>query len=122
MIDHLVLTVRDVDSSCEFYSQVLGMDIVFFGEGRKALAFGDQKINLHELGKEFEPKARKPTPGAADLCFITEVPLGDVIKKLTRRGLAIAAGPVKRAGACGNILSVYLYDPDGNLIELVNYL
>ena len=121
-IDHLVLTVEDIESACEFYSKVLGMEIVTFGEGRRALVFGDQKINLHESGKEFEPKALKPTPGSTDLCFITNVSLEYVKKHLESMGVNVIEGPVKRTGACGVINSVYIKDPDGNLIELSNEL
>ncbi|MBP1759142.1 MAG: lactoylglutathione lyase-like lyase [Firmicutes bacterium] len=120
-IDHLVLTVKDTESTCEFYSKVFGMDIITFGEGRKALAFGDQKINLHELGREFEPKALKPTPGSIDLCLITDVPIEDVIQHFACVGVKVIEGPVKRTGACGTINSVYINDPDGNLIEIANY-
>jgi catechol 2,3-dioxygenase-like lactoylglutathione lyase family enzyme len=121
-LDHLVLTVKSIERTCEFYSNVLGMDVVTFGEGRKALAFGTQKINLHESGKEFEPKAQHPTPGSADLCFITGTPLRDVIEHLHYYSVEIIEGPVKKTGAVGQILSVYFRDPDMNLIEVSNYL
>jgi len=120
-LDHLVLTVRDVDATCSFYVRVLGMQIVTFGEARKALAFGRQKINLHQAGREFEPKAALPTPGSADLCLITDVPLDEVIAHLTACGVAVVEGPVMRTGATGPIRSVYFRDPDGNLIEVSNY-
>lgn len=120
-IDHLVLTVKDIGLTAKFYSEVLGMEIVSFGEGRKALTFGDQKINLHEIGKEFEPKALKPTPGSIDLCFITNVPLEMVLKQFENQGIIVIEGPVKRTGASGAINSVYINDPDGNLIEISNY-
>jgi catechol 2,3-dioxygenase-like lactoylglutathione lyase family enzyme len=120
-IDHLVLTVANIDATCDFYTRVLGMQAVTFGEGRRALAFGTQKINLHEHGKEFEPKAQTPTPGSADLCFITSVPLAEVIVHLQRCGVAIVAGPVPRTGARGPMTSVYFRDPDLNLIEVSNY-
>jgi catechol 2,3-dioxygenase-like lactoylglutathione lyase family enzyme len=119
-LDHLVLTVADVDKSCAFYSRVLGMNAVVFGGWRKALAFGRQKINLHAHGREFEPKAERPTPGSADLCFITDVPLPEVIAHLSVEGVAIIEGPVERTGATGPILSIYFRDPDGNLIEVSN--
>lgn len=93
-LDHLVLTVKNIDRTCAFYSQVLGMEVITFGEGRKALRFGEQKINLHEAGKEFEPKAKTPMPGTADLCFITEVPIVEVIKHLQRCGVSVEEGPV----------------------------
>lgn len=119
-IDHLVLTVKDMETSCDFYSRVLGMAVVTFGQGRKALKFGSQKINLHEQGREFEPKASSPLPGSADLCFVTSVLLDDVMKHLAACDVAIMAGPVERTGAVGPILSVYFRDPDGNLIEVSN--
>jgi catechol 2,3-dioxygenase-like lactoylglutathione lyase family enzyme len=121
-IDHIVLTVRDIDAACEFYSRVLGMQVNVFGEGRKALSFGNQKINLHEAGREFEPKAEKPTPGSADLCFITDTPLEQVAVHIRACGVDIIEGPVRRTGAVGRIESVYLRDPDRNLIEVSNYL
>ncbi|HJW50453.1 MAG TPA: VOC family protein [Burkholderiaceae bacterium] len=120
-LDHLVLTVRDVDATCSFYVRVLGMQVVTFGEARKALAFGRQKINLHQAGREFEPKAALPTPGSADLCLITDVPLDEAIAHLTTCGVAVVEGPVMRTGATGPIRSVYFRDPDGNLIEVSNY-
>jgi catechol 2,3-dioxygenase-like lactoylglutathione lyase family enzyme len=121
-IDHIVLTVRDIDAACEFYSRVLGMQVIVFGEGRKALSFGKQKINLHEAGKEFEPKADKPTPGSADICFITETPLEQVIAHIRSCEVDIIEGPVRRTGAAGPIESLYLRDPDRNLVEVSNYL
>jgi catechol 2,3-dioxygenase-like lactoylglutathione lyase family enzyme len=121
-LDHLVLTVKDVDASCRFYEKVLGMKVVTFGAGRKALSFGHQKINLHASGKEFEPKAAHPTPGSADLCFITRQPLDVVMQHLAAAGVALLEGPVQRTGATGPIVSVYLRDPDQNLIEISNYV
>jgi catechol 2,3-dioxygenase-like lactoylglutathione lyase family enzyme len=120
-LDHLVLTVRNLEATCAFYASVLGMEVVTFGPGRKALAFGSQKINLHERGKEFEPKAGQPMPGSADLCFIPDAPLFDVIKHLNFLGVPILEGPVARTGAVGPIKSVYFRDPDANLIELSVY-
>lgn len=120
-LDHLVLTVRDIDATCEFYARVMGMEAVSFGAGRRALAFGSQKINLHQQGKEFEPKAERPTPGSADLCFITSVPLADVIAHLQACKVQVLEGPVPRTGARGPITSVYFRDPDLNLIEVSNY-
>ena len=120
-LDHLVLTVKDIDATCAFYTTALGMQVVTFGEGRKALAFGSQKINLHQEGKEFEPKAERPTPGSADLCFITSVPLPEVMAHLRSLGIQVIEGPVKRTGAVGPIISLYIRDPDGNLIEVSNY-
>ncbi|HZR41296.1 MAG TPA: VOC family protein [Ktedonobacteraceae bacterium] len=120
-LDHLVLTVRNIEQTCEFYTRVLGIQVVTFGEKRKALQFGQQKINLHESGKEFEPKALKPTPGSGDLCLITQIPLEQVIAHLRACNVPIIEGPVSKIGATGSILSVYLRDPDGNLIEVSNY-
>jgi len=121
-IDHLVLTVKDIDATVTFYSQVLGMDKVTFGEGRTALAFGNQKLNLHQKGKEFEPKAANPTPGAIDICFITEKPIiQSVVKNLESLDITVEEGPVKRTGANGPITSVYFRDPDKNLIEVSKY-
>lgn len=120
-LDHLVLTVRDIDATCKFYARVMGMEAVTFGAGRRALAFGSQKINLHQQGKEFEPKAERPTPGSADLCFITSVPLAEVIAHLQACKVQVLEGPVPRTGARGPITSVYFRDPDLNLIEVSNY-
>ncbi|MEF3074467.1 VOC family protein [Methylobacter sp. Wu1] len=119
-LDHLVLTVKNIETTCAFYWKALGMEIINFGEGRKALSFGSQKINLHEHGSEFEPKAQLPAPGSADLCFITSVPLPDVINHLDACAVRIIEGPVQRTGATGPILSVYFRDPDMNLIEVSN--
>ncbi len=121
-IDHIVLTVYDVEKTCEFYAQILGMQVITFGAGRKALAFGEQKINLHQVGKEFEPKARNPTSGAADLCFVTQSMLESVVKHLRLHNVEIECGPVQRTGALGAIESVYVRDPDGNLIEISHYI
>jgi len=120
-LDHLVLTVRDIAATCDFYSTVLGMEIVTFGAGRKALAFGQQKFNLHEAGREFEPKADRPTPGSADLCLIADGSLNEVIDHLRACGVPILEGPVQRTGALGPIASVYFRDPDQNLIEVSTY-
>ncbi|HAG51549.1 MAG TPA: VOC family virulence protein [Deltaproteobacteria bacterium] len=121
-LDHLVLTVSDINKTCKFYSDILGMDVVTFGEGRKALRFGNQKINLHEAGKEFEPKADRPTLGSADLCFIASTPVEKVKQELMDKGVKIIEGIVERTGASGKIKSVYFRDPDNNLIEVSNYL
>jgi catechol 2,3-dioxygenase-like lactoylglutathione lyase family enzyme len=121
-LDHLVLTVQSIAITCDFYSRVLGMMVVTFGNDRKALQFGRQKINLHERGKEFDPKAANPTPGSGDLCFITETPLSQVMGHIRSCGVEIIEGPVRRTGAVGPIESIYLRDPDGNLIEVSNYL
>lgn len=120
-LDHLVLTVADVEATVDFYRRVLGMTPVTFGAGRRALAFGTSKINLHQAGREFEPKAARPVPGSADLCLISADPLETVIAELTRHGVPIEEGPVRRTGALGPIDSVYLRDPDGNLIEISVY-
>jgi catechol 2,3-dioxygenase-like lactoylglutathione lyase family enzyme len=119
-LDHLVLTVADVDATVAFYTRVLGMEAVEFGGGRRALAFGPSKINLHEAGREIEPKAERPTPGSADLCLITLDPIEQVRRELAEAGVAVEQGPVERTGARGPLLSVYLRDPDGNLVEISN--
>jgi catechol 2,3-dioxygenase-like lactoylglutathione lyase family enzyme len=120
-IDHFVLTVRDVEATCDFYSRVLGMEVEVFKGGRRALKFGRQKINLHQSGKEFEPKADKPTPGSSDFCLITDVSLGRVVDHVRSWGVEILEGPVARTGAMGRIESVYFRDPDSNLVEVSNY-
>ena len=121
-LDHVVLTVKDIDATCTFYVKVLGMEIVTFGENRKALSFGSQKINLQQLGRESTLKADKPTPGSADVCFITSVSLSEVIAQLNFCGVDLLAGPVERNGARGPMMSVYFRDPDMNLIEVSNYV
>jgi catechol 2,3-dioxygenase-like lactoylglutathione lyase family enzyme len=117
-LDHLVLTTTDERACVGFYVDGLGMTLENFGDGRKAFRFGNQKINLHVKGREFEPKAHTPVPGALDLCFIAGIPLDDVIAGLRSKGLAILEGPVMRTGAVSRIRSVYLRDPDLNLIEI----
>lgn len=119
-LDHLVLTVRDIEVTSRFYETVLGMEVATFGAGRKALRFGTQKINLHQVGKEFEPKALHPIPGSEDFCFLTPTPLEDVIAHLRSAGVTITEGPVERTGTRSKLLSVYLRDPDGNLVEISN--
>jgi len=121
-LDHLVLTVASLERTQDFYVRVLGMSVETFGEGRTALKFGSQKINLHQAGREFEPKAKAPTPGSADLCFIAATPLAAVVEHLKAQGALIEEGPIQRTGATGPILSVYVRDPDGNLIEISNPL
>ena len=121
-LDHLVLTVASIEATVTFYTRVLGMDVVAFGAGRTALAFGTSKINLHEAGHEFEPKALRPTPGSADICLIVDDGIADVMAQLATAGVPVEAGPVERTGATGPIVSCYLRDPDHNLIELSNYL
>ncbi|PYI50521.1 VOC family protein [Paenibacillus flagellatus] len=119
-LDHLVLTVRDVSAACGFYERVLGMEVVTFGDNRKALRFGEQKINLHEAGREIEPKAASPVPGSADLCFLTDTPIADVVAHLRACGVEPELGPVPRTGATGPIVSVYIRDLDRNLLEISN--
>ncbi|WP_308004667.1 VOC family protein [uncultured Chryseobacterium sp.] len=120
-IDHLVLTVADIEKTVDFYTSILGFEVVTFGENRKALTFGNQKINLHQKGKEFEPKAEHPTCGSADLCFISETDIHEVLKELKEKNIEIIEGIVERTGALGKIQSVYFRDPDLNLIEISNY-
>nr|HET7858449.1 VOC family protein [Caldimonas sp.] len=117
-LDHLVLTTADEDACVRFYVGVLGMTLETFGEGRKAFRFGAQKINLHVQGREFEPKAHAPLPGSLDVCFIAAVPLADVTARLERHGVPVIEGPVLRTGATGRIRSVYVRDPDRNLVEI----
>ena len=119
-IDHVVLTVRDIERTLSFYEKALGMEPVSFGDGRRALAFGEQKLNLHQAGREFEPKATMPTPGSVDLCLLTDDPVDDVIEHLRRSGVAIELGPVAKTGALRPLRSIYVRDPDGNLIEIAN--
>jgi catechol 2,3-dioxygenase-like lactoylglutathione lyase family enzyme len=121
-LDHLVLTVADIHATCGFYAQVLGMEVVTFGDRRYALQFGQQKINLHQVDQEFEPKAAYPTPGSADLCLITTTPLDEVTAHLQSCGVSVEQGIVPRTGALGAIASLYIRDPDGNLLEISNYL
>lgn len=121
-IDHIVLTVKNIDVTTDFYQRALGMEVVTFGEGRKALSFGGQKFNLHEAGNEFEPKAENPTPGSIDICLITETPINQVMDELRKAGISLIEGPVKRTGALGPIMSIYFRDPDLNLIEISNVL
>lgn len=121
-IDHLVLTVASIDATCQFYARVLGMQVSHFGDGRTALVFGRQKINLHEVGREFEPRAARASAGSGDLCLISATPLEDVIRHLNDAGIAIIEGPVVKTGATGPIRSVYFRDPDENLIEVSEYV
>jgi catechol 2,3-dioxygenase-like lactoylglutathione lyase family enzyme len=116
-LDHIVLTVANIDATVDFYTEVLGMDVVKV-DGRKALAFGIQRLNLHQRGHEFEPKAAHPTPGASDLCFLTTTSLETVMEYLKDQKVHIEAGPVEREGAIGKLRSIYLRDPDRNLIEI----
>lgn len=119
-LDHLVLTVADIERTVAFYRDVLGMRPETFGDGRTALHFGQSKINLHQAGQEFEPHARNPVAGSADLCFLAAEPLDAVVARLAAHGVPVEEGPVRRTGATGPLRSVYLRDPDGNLIELSN--
>jgi catechol 2,3-dioxygenase-like lactoylglutathione lyase family enzyme len=117
-LDHLVLTVADIARTCDFYTRALGMRVERFGAGRMALHFGRQKINLHQCDRTFDPKAVRPTPGSADLCFLLAGALEAALTHLKALGVAIEEGPLERTGAAGPIRSIYLRDPDGNLIEL----
>lgn len=121
-LDHLVLTVADITATCDFYRTALGMEVITFGEGRTALRFGNQKINLHEAGREVDPKAERPTPGSGDLCFITGIPLDSVVAHLKACGVEILLGPVRRTGARAKLNSLYVRDPDHNLVEVANEL
>ena len=120
-LDHLVLTVANIDATIDFYTEALGMEVVTFN-GRKALAFGIQRINLHQRGHEFNPKAAHPTPGSADLCFLTTTPLEQVVEYLSEQKIHIEEGPLERDGAIGMLKSIYIRDPDRNLIEISNIL
>ncbi|HDN2511868.1 MULTISPECIES: VOC family protein [Providencia] len=121
-LDHIVLTTTQLDACLDFYQRVLKMQVITFGEQRYALQFGQQKINIHQYGKEFEPKAHLPVPGALDLCFISDIPLTEVQAHIQQQGIEIIEGPVRRTGAMGPILSIYLRDVDLNLIEISEYL
>ena len=120
-LDHFVLTVKDIDKTVEFYTKVVGMEKELFKGDRVALKFGNQKINLHKLGSEFEPKAYNVKEGSADLCFIINTPLVEAKNYIESLGIKIEEGIVSRTGAIGEIESIYLRDPDKNLIELSNY-
>ncbi|MEM8570333.1 MAG: VOC family protein [Pseudomonadota bacterium] len=120
-IDHFVLTVASIEATCRFYVNALGVEIVEFAGGRKALSFGTQKINLHERGREFEPKASQPTCGSADFCLISSVSLDVVVAHLTAQDIEVEQGIVARSGANGPIRSIYIRDPDGNLVEIATY-
>ena len=121
-LDHLVITVHNIEKSCTFYETVLGLEIISFGDGRKAIKVGDQKISLHQTGKEISPCAKHPTPGSADICFTTPKPISDYLRHLKNSGIDIELGPVKRHGVFGAMDSVYFRDPDGNLLEVSHYL
>lgn len=119
-LDHFVLTVKSIDETCRFYRVALGMSVESFGEGRKALRFGNQKINLHEVGREFEPKAEKPTSGSGDFCLLSSTPMARIVAHLEEQGIVLEDGPLARTGATGPIVSVYFRDPDNNLVEVSN--
>lgn len=121
-LDHLVLTVKSIENTVSFYKSVLGMKVVQFAGDRTALCFGSQKINLHQLGREFDPKASSPTTGSADLCFITDKDIAEVMQEVRDKKITIIEGPVKRTGATGPVLSFYFRDPDQNLIEIASYI
>jgi len=120
-LDHIVLTVVDISATIAFYSRVLGMQEITFGDQRKALVFGQQKINLHSAGRPIAPHAASPTPGSADLCFIVTGGIQEMLTHLQTCGVALEAGPVPRTGATGPIISAYFRDPDGNLLEVATY-
>lgn len=120
-LDHFVLTVASVEGTCAFYQRILGFERVDVAGRPTALVFSGQKINVHEAGREFEPKARRPTPGSADFCLITNRPLDELCAVLAANGVAVEVGPVKRIGARGPMTSVYFRDPDGNLVEVAKY-
>lgn len=120
-LDHLVLTVRSVSASAGFYAEVLGMRVQTTAQGRTSLHFGRQKINLHEQGREFEPKAHTPLPGSADICLIMDAPLERMKNHLEQKGVPVELGPVDREGALGPMRSLYIRDPDDNLVELAVY-
>ena len=119
-LDHFVLTVADIGRTCEFYENLLGMRRALFGEGRMALHFGNNKINLHQADTVVDPNVRHATPGSADLCFITMTPITEVVDALNEAGVPIIAGPDERSGARSRLMSVYFYDPDENLVEVAN--
>jgi len=119
-LDHFVLTVRSIEDTVAFYRRAIGLEAVTFGDGRRAIQIGEQKVNLHEAGHELEPRASRPTPGSGDFCIVTNEPLEAVIARLSRLGIAIEEGPVARTGAMAPLRSIYVRDPDGNLVEIAN--
>ena len=121
-IDHLVLTTGDIEQTIKFYTTILGMELISLKDGRKSLKFGTQKINLHKTGQEISPHAKHPLPGSTDLCLITGTSIQQVVEHLNSYGITIIKGPVKRIGATGPLLSIYIQDPDGSLIEISNQL
>ena len=120
-LDHMVLTVRDIEATIAFYSNILGMQPVTFGKGMRALSFGQQKFNLHPADAPYTPHADKPLPGTADICLVTQSPIADLLAALHSAGVAVEVGPVPRYGALGRMTSVYFRDPDANLVEVSNY-
>ncbi len=120
-LDHLVLTVADVEATVDFYTRVLGMRAETFDGGRRALVFGRQKTNLHQVGREFTPRAARATAGSGDFCLISETPLADVQAQLAAAGVVVEVGPVPKVGALGPMQSVYVRDPDANLVEIAVY-
>ena len=120
-LDHCVLTVKSIDRTIGFYTRVLGMEKIVFGEGRVALKFGVQKINLHLVGDEITPHANQPTSGSADFCLVTDSSIDDIVEHLSLLNVPIELGPVQRTGAVGRITSVYVRDPDQNLVEISTY-
>ena len=121
-LDHMVVTVSDMDRACDFYARVLGAEIVTFGAGRKAVRIGRQKLNLHDAATAGDPVARSPAVGGADLCILTETPIDQVVRHLESLSVEIIAGPVERSGAVAPLMSVYIRDPVGSLIEIANPL
>ena len=121
-IDHFVLTVASLEATCAFYQRVLDFERIDTPGRPTALAFGSQKINVHEIRRTFEPKAKAPTPGSGDFCLVTERPLDEIRARLEANGVALELGPVERIGARGPMMSVYFRDPDGNLVEVSQYL
>ncbi|MBZ9795833.1 VOC family protein [Mesorhizobium sp. ES1-4] len=121
-LDHFVLTVASLDAACAFYQRVLDFERIDTPNRPTALAFGNQKINVHEVGRTFEPKAKMPTPGSGDFCLVTDRPLDEFLAKLEANDVAVELGPIERIGARGAMMSVYFRDPDGNLVEVSQYL
>ena len=120
-IDHIVFTVRDMERTCDFYRRLLGMEVALFEGGRRALTFGNQKINLHQAGAEITPNARSAAPGTADICFVTDTPIDEVMATLAEFLVDIEIGPIPQSGARGAMTSVYFRDPDENLVEIARY-
>ncbi len=121
-LDHLVITASDLQATVDFYTSVLGMEHVAFGNGLHAVRFGSQKFNIHDAATDVAPKAHNIVPGAADFCLISATPVSQVIRHLQKCGVAVEEGPVRRSGAVGTLESVYFRDPDGNLVEVSNVI